>query len=56
METPKLPSFGFNRVVFRPLALVPIKRVLGASFTIKVSELVARPQRVNNHCVQLRVL
>jgi hypothetical protein len=48
IETPKLPSFGFNPAVFRPLTVVPIKRVLGVPFAKEINELKAQSQRVNN--------
>jgi hypothetical protein len=45
IETPKVPSFGFYLNLFRPLALVPIKRVLGVPLANEISEVKAQPQR-----------
>jgi hypothetical protein len=44
-----MSSSGFYPVVFRPLTLVPIKRVVGVPLANEISELVAQVQRVNRH-------
>jgi hypothetical protein len=48
IETPKVPGFGFNPAVFRPLTLVPIKRVFGTPLVNEIGELMAQPERVKN--------
>jgi hypothetical protein len=50
IEAPKTSSYVFYPVVFPPLTLVPVKRVLGVPFDkIEISELIAQMQRVNRH-------
>jgi hypothetical protein len=49
IEAQKISSYGFYPAVFRPLTLVPMKRVLGAPFANEISELKAQLQRVNRH-------
>jgi hypothetical protein len=44
----KVPSFSFYPALFRPLTLVPIKRVLGVALANEIGELRAQPQRVSN--------
>jgi hypothetical protein len=39
IEAPKVPIFGFNPAVIRPLTLVPIKRVLGVPLANEINEL-----------------
>jgi hypothetical protein len=48
IETPKVPNFGFYPNAFRPLTLVPIKRVLGVPLANEIGEQIAQPQRVIN--------
>jgi hypothetical protein len=48
IKAPKVPVFGFNLTVSRPLTLVPIKRVMGVPLASEITELMAQPQRVNN--------
>jgi hypothetical protein len=47
IETPKVPSSGFYPAIFRPLTLVPTKRVLGVTLANEISALRAQPQRVS---------
>jgi hypothetical protein len=47
IEAPKVPVYGFYPAAFRPLTLVPIKRVLGVPLANEISDLMARLQRVN---------
>jgi hypothetical protein len=48
IETPKVPSLGFNPIVSCPLTLVAIKRVLRVSLANEIIELRAQPQRVES--------
>jgi hypothetical protein len=45
-EAPNIPGYGFYPYVFRPLTLVPRKRVLGVPLANEISELKAQLQRV----------
>jgi hypothetical protein len=56
IETPKVPSCGFNPHVLCPLTLVPIKRAWGVPLANEINKLMDQPQRTNNHRVKLRVL
>jgi hypothetical protein len=47
IEAPKISNYGFYPAVFRPLTLVPIKRVLGVLLANEISELMAQLKRVN---------
>jgi hypothetical protein len=47
VEAPKVSSSGLYPAVFRPLTLVPIKRVLEVPLANEISELMAQLQRVN---------
>jgi hypothetical protein len=48
VEAPKISISGFNPAVFRPLTLVPIKRVLGVPLATEINELKAQVQIVNS--------
>jgi hypothetical protein len=48
IKTPQVPNYGFNPAVFRPLNLVPIKRVLGLPLANEIGEVMAQPQRVDS--------
>jgi hypothetical protein len=47
-EMQKVPSSSFNPAVFRPLTLVPIKRVLDLPLAYEIGEHMAQPQRVKS--------
>jgi hypothetical protein len=49
IKTPKVPIYDFYPGVFRPLTLVPIKRVLGVPLANEISDLRAQLQCVNRH-------
>jgi hypothetical protein len=49
IEAPKIPSSGLYPAIFRPLTLVPMKRVLGVPLANEINELKAQLQRVNRH-------